>query len=504
MRLGLLGAFVVTDVLVRFRRLSTLVMLGLMLAAAWMWVPDPATGRAVIVVDGHRALYTAGTIGLATASLSTIIVGLFGFYSVSNAVSRDLRTRVGQMLASTPLGRGTYIFGRFLGNLAFLSCLLAVYAAGSFTMVLVRGEGSFDPLSFATQYLLICGPAVVTVSALAILFEVTPLLRSRLGDIAFFILWLSIMGINSATAMSGKAQWFDPTGLGWVMQEIKENTGTTSLSIGATHFDTSKPPIDFAGIPFEASSIFPRAANAIAPLALLFPAMLFFHRFDPARVKTPGKKEGTKKARLMFLTRLITWIIPPTPRGALSAAAWDARLTFMERPWGLVAIAVAWIAALAGGKGAVPVAVIAGGFLISSIASRERMQGTTALVASSPVIAGRHGMWKLATSILVLLAVMLPLLIRFSMEDPTRALRLGAGMLLLAGIANLLGFLTGGPRSFVAILLVAVYIAVNDGAAFIDFAGFQDAVDPAIAMRWAAAAVAAGMLSLVAPKAARM
>ena len=504
MNLSALGAFVVTDVLVRFRRLSTLVLLGLMLAAAWMWVPDPSTGRAVIVVDDHRALYTAGTIGLATASLSTIIVGLFGFYSVSNAVSRDLRTRVGQMLASTPLSRATYIVGRFLGNLAFLSCLLAVYAAGSFTMVLVRGEGSFDPVSFATQYLLICVPAVVTVSALAILFEVTPLLRSRAGDVAFFVLWLSIMGINSATAVSGKAQWFDPTGLGWVIQEIKKHSGTTSLSIGATSFDKTKPPIDFDGIPFNASTILPRAANAAAPLVLLLPAMVFFHRFDPAKVKTPGRREGSKKGRLLFLSRFITWIIPPTPRGAISAAAWDARLTFLERPWGLLAIAAAWIAALADGKGAVPVAVIAGGFLISSIASRERMQGTSALVASSPVIAGRHGLWKLVASILVLFVVMTPLLVRFGLEDPARAFRLGAGMLLLAGIANLLGFLTGGPRSFVAILLVAVYIAVNDGASFIDFAGFHEAIDVGVAVRWAVAAIVAGTLSLFAPKIARL
>ncbi|HUF18878.1 MAG TPA: hypothetical protein VMS12_12615 [Thermoanaerobaculia bacterium] len=503
MSFSVLKAFVIADVLTRFRRLSTLVLIGIMLAVAWMWIPDPATGRAVIVVDRQRALYTAGTIGLATAAISTMFVGLFGFYAISNAVSRDLRSRVGQMLASTPLRSATYIVGRFLGNLAFLCSLLAVFAAGSFVMVLIRGEGTFDPLTFGAQYLLICIPAMVTVSALAILFEVTPLLRTRAGDIAFFVLWLTLMGINSATAMGGRAQWFDPSGLGWVLSSIKQQTGTDSLSIGASNFDVTKPPLAFDGIPLSSASVVSRAANALAPLALLLPAMMMFHRFDPAKVRTPSRNEGSSTQRFAFLGRFVTWIVPPRPRGLITAAMWDARLTFMERPWGIIVIAVAWIAALADGKGAVPIVVIAGGFLIAGIAAREKIGGTTALIGPSPVIAGRSGAWKFATSILVLLIVMLPLLIRFGMGDPVRALRLAGGMLLLAGIANLLGFLTGGPRSFIAILLMAVYIAVNDAASFIDFAGFHQTFDPSSAAAWGVAAISAVALSLFVGRIAR-
>ncbi len=503
MSLSILKAFVIADVLMRFRRLSTLMLIGVMIAIAWMWVPDPSTGRAVIVVDGQRALYTAGTIGLATASISTIFIGLFGFYAVSNAVSRDLRSRVGQMLASTPLRSATYIAGRFLGNLAFLAVLLGVFAAGSFLMVLVRGEGGFDPFTFAVQYLLICVPTILMVSALAILFEVTPLLRTRAGDIAFFVLWITLIGVNTATAVGGRAQWFDPTGMGWLVSTIKQQTGTDSMSIGASSFDTSKPPLAFDGIRLSTASIVPRAANALAPLLLLLPAIAMFHRFDPAKVRTPSRNEGSRGSRLAFLSRFVTWIAPPRPRGVMTAALWDARLTFLERPWTLLAVMVSWIAAMADGKGAVPIVVIAGGLLIADVAAREKISGTTALIGPSSVIAGMTGAWKLATSIALLTVVMLPLLIRFGLNDPARALRLAGGMLLLAGIANLLGFLTGGPRTFVAILLMAVYIAVNDSVPFIDFAGFHSAIDPATAIGWGLAAVGACVLSLFAGKIAR-
>ena len=79
------AAVVRADLLIRFRRMSTLVVFLLLTAFAWMWVPDPATGRTLLQLNGRRAIYNSAAVGMATATLAAIFVGLFGFYVISNA-----------------------------------------------------------------------------------------------------------------------------------------------------------------------------------------------------------------------------------------------------------------------------------------------------------------------------------------------------------------------------------------------------------------------------------
>ena len=61
-------AIVRADFLVRFRRPSTLVVFLLLSAFAYVWIPAPTTGRALIQIDGHRALINSGAIGTGTRS----------------------------------------------------------------------------------------------------------------------------------------------------------------------------------------------------------------------------------------------------------------------------------------------------------------------------------------------------------------------------------------------------------------------------------------------------
>ena len=69
-------------------------------------------------INGARAIYNSAAIGMATAMLATIFVGLFGFYVISNAVRRDIDSRCGYVIASTTMRSGEYLLGKFLGNVA--------------------------------------------------------------------------------------------------------------------------------------------------------------------------------------------------------------------------------------------------------------------------------------------------------------------------------------------------------------------------------------------------
>ena len=65
-RLGRIAAIVGADFRIRFRRVSTLVIFLLVSFSAYLWVPDPATGRALLQVGGRRAVYNSAAIGMAT------------------------------------------------------------------------------------------------------------------------------------------------------------------------------------------------------------------------------------------------------------------------------------------------------------------------------------------------------------------------------------------------------------------------------------------------------
>ena len=120
-RLYRLASVVRADVKIRLRRPSTAVVFVLLSMLPYMWIPDPSTGRTLINIGGQRALYNSAAIGMATAVLATMFIGLFGFYVISNAVKRDVISRCGFVIASTTMRGSEYIIGKFAGNVVFLS-----------------------------------------------------------------------------------------------------------------------------------------------------------------------------------------------------------------------------------------------------------------------------------------------------------------------------------------------------------------------------------------------
>ncbi len=286
-RLHRLLAVVRADVLIRLRRPSTAVIFVLLSALPYLWIPAPSTGRALMQIDGRRALYNSAAIGTATAVLATVFIGLAGFYVISNALRRDVLTRCGFVIASTTMRGSEYIAGKFAGNVAFLSIFTFGFMLTAMAMVLVRGEAPLEPLVFAKQYLLLLPPAIFFVSALAIVFECTPLLRTKAGDVFYFFVWLGTLGAVATMVDGGStaAASFDISGLGFLLQQMKLEFHTDAISIGGASFDASKGVVAFHGLGLGTGWLLPRIAATLWPLSLLAVARLFFHRFDSSRVR---------------------------------------------------------------------------------------------------------------------------------------------------------------------------------------------------------------------------
>ncbi|HEX7705692.1 MAG TPA: hypothetical protein VF701_04450 [Thermoanaerobaculia bacterium] len=504
-------AVVRADVLIRMRRPSTAVVFVLLSAIPYFWIPDPATGRALIQIDGSRALYNSAAIGLATATLGSIFIGLFGFYVISNAVRRDVLSRCGFVIASTTMRGSEYIAGKFAGNVAFLTIFAAGYMAVSMAMVVVRGEAPLEPLVFATQYALLLPPAITFVSAIAMLFECTPILRTRFGDVLYFFLWLGIMGmVASTTGKENASRWphyFDIAGLGFIMEQVKSAYGTESLAIGATSFDASKPPLVFAGLRFDGGWLLPRLGSTLTPLSLLLLARLFFHRFDPARVRAGGEKSRTSwLGRLNALSRPIARIflrvgdlvvMLPGRASLIRSAMTDALATLAAFPLAILVMAGFSIAALNADaaslrQGVLPFAFAACALVLAGIAPREKREGTLGLVFAAPGIRDRFVWWKFLSALLagvVCLGIPIGKAIALSAVP---AMPLLVGFLFMVAAATAIGILSSNPKAFVVLFLLFWYVVLSDKGSSpeLDFAGWAGVATPSISAAYAAISVA--------------
>jgi hypothetical protein len=504
--LARIAAIVRVDFLIRFRRVSTLVVFLLLSAFAYVWIPDPATGRTLIQINGHRAIYNSGAIGMGTASLGMIFIGLFGYYVISNAIRRDVVSRCGLVAASTPMRSGEYLIGKLLGNVVFLSVFIGGFMLTSVAMLLVRGEAPIEPLVFLEQYLLLTPATIVFVSAVAVLFESIPFLAGKFGDVFYFFFWMAAIGlvIGDATSKSGIpwVRYFDFTGFGFMIDQMTRTLHTTSVSIGASDFDPHKPTIVFPGLTLTRAWVGPRLVSTFAPLLFLPLAALCFHRFDPVRTK-----QVTEKSQRNWLRRIQSLFKPLSRRlvglllgkigvgRSLGEAIWnDAVLTLALQPLVLVAflgITIAsWFAPL---DGLLPVVFGLLALVVADVATRDVRANTLASLRAMPHLREKFVWWKFGSTLLVTVVLCAGPLVRTATLGTAPLGALFVALVFVAALATSLGVLTTNSKTFIVIFLSFWYLVVNGRGAnrWLDFAGYYGVATPGTVGLYAAVSVAA-------------
>lgn len=498
-----IGAIVHADFLIRFRRLSTAVIFVLLSAVAYLWIPDPRTGRALIQIDGQRALYNSAAIGMATALLATIFIGLIGFYVISNAIRRDLISRCGFVAASTTMKSREYIFGKFLGNIVFLSTFIAGFGAVSMAMVLVRGEAPLEPWIFVKQYLLLAPPVIIFVSAVAIFFEAVPFLSGKFGDVVYFFLWAMSLGIVAAITEKGGGprgviSFFDFNGFGYLWDSMHGMTKSGSLSIGASSFDPKAPVFVFKGLGLDAAWAVRRIGAALTPLLVVGAAVLVFHRFDPTRVHRSVRHNGAHllariNLRLKPLTRIVARLIPAGPAPSLArSVVTEALITTSGGPViAIAAIGLAFAALVSVPKevssAILPIALAVAAIAVADLSCKEWRAGTQPLVWSSPRLQALFVIWKFCAAAIVV-GVIVAVPIARSATSPLFAV---AGTLFIAAAAVTLGVISNTAKTFTVLFLTFWYVVMNDKGMTpsLDFAGFYGAATMPVIAAYAAIAV---------------
>lgn len=292
------------DFLERVRRYSFLVTL----AAATYLGYCCVTGKVVIRLDEYRGVYDSAWLGCLMALVSTTFLTLIGFYIVKNAVQRDQETRVGQILATTPMTKSFYTMGKTISNFVVLAAMIGVMALAAVLMQWLKAEDPHvDLWALLSPFLLFALPAMAFTAALAVLFETLPVLRGGAGNVIYFFVWTALLTVPISSMDKGgrphEATYFaDLTGVVSVMGNMQadlrsidaEYKNGAALTIGDTA--TSKKFL-WKGLRLSPSVYLSRATCSLMALGVALVAALFFHRFDPAR------EWGLKRAQMEIVDR---------------------------------------------------------------------------------------------------------------------------------------------------------------------------------------------------------
>ncbi len=270
------------DFLERIRRYSFL----LTLAGALYLAYAVATEKMWILVGNeYRGVYNSAWIGMLMTICCSTWLSLVGFYIVKNSIRRDSDTRVGQILAATPMPKATYTLAKTLSNFAVRACMVLVLMLAALAMQFLRPEAR--PISLWqlwSPFVLVALPAMLLTAGLALLFETLPVLRSGVGNVLYFFLWIALL------AMGGTGTWDDPFGLRLLYRSTRAALHVAdtnnpsdfqfSLTIGGTH---AARTFVWNGIDWTAQLLLNRLFWVAAAAGLALLASVFFTRFDPAK-----------------------------------------------------------------------------------------------------------------------------------------------------------------------------------------------------------------------------
>ena len=213
---------------------------------------------------------------------------------MKNTIQRDQETRVGQILAATPITKSFYTVAKMISNFAVLATMVAVMAMAAVIMQGLKAEDTHVHLwELLSPFLIFALPAVAFTAGLAVLFENIPGLRGGAGNVIYFFVWTALLAVPAATIdrggkVSEAAYFSDFTGIVSVMGQMQQDLRSidptykngAALTIGDTA--TSKRFL-WSGLRGTPALYWSRVTCVLATIALALLAAIFFHRFDPAR-----------------------------------------------------------------------------------------------------------------------------------------------------------------------------------------------------------------------------
>lgn len=470
----------------RVRSFRFLAVLMATVVAALLMLPTRDAGYVVLDLGGARGTYNAAWIGLVFGVVGAMVMPLFGFFIVKDAVQRDRATRVGALLAAAPLSRLRYLGAKFLSNVSIFGAILAVCTLVAFAMQFWRGEDrALHPLDLLVHLWAIPLPMILMTAAIALFFECVPGLRGAFGNVVFFFLWFAVLfpGIEGMTPKQGRIveRGAELIGISAPLADFEDRLDIVApnhergLSIGADIGKTPQVVLDWPGIAGDRAWLAQRVAWSFLFVPLLLGAALFFDRFDPARSRAraggaPAENEMSRAGaheppHWRALSTLPAQAAHWRPLALLRA---ELRLLLKRRAWWWYGVVgVLWIVAAANDVGdatrfVVPVAWLWAITAWSELGARAQIHGTHTLLDSAVAPLTRQMPMQWAAGTLLGLALVAPLLLKLALTGDFGMLaQVAVGGAFVTALACACGAASGSARLFELVFLMLVYAALQ-------------------------------------------
>jgi hypothetical protein len=272
----------------------------LALALALFLAYSVSAGRFTFHWGAYRPAGDAAWQGWNAGLFLLMFISFPGFYFVKNAVEIDRHTGTSQLLAAAPLGNLGYVWSKVLGNTAYLGLVAVAYVLAFVLGSFVQGTLGADLGAFLVPLCLLVLPVLLATAATAVCFEATAWLRGSLGNVLYFLLWVTLVGLSSAAR---SPQSIDILGFGFVRPAVK---GAVAAAFpGEVGFwDMSLRPeaytlFAWSGVPLTHTLVLHRLAWALPFFLLPMASALVLDQVAAARA-TPRWTERAR-ARLADL-----------------------------------------------------------------------------------------------------------------------------------------------------------------------------------------------------------
>jgi len=507
------NAILLADLRERMRTPRFWIVLGLMAWATWWCFPPMESGyRTLSLLDGSRGHYSSAWAGIALGLIYSTMLNLIGFYLVRGTLTRDIDTRVWQLLVTTPMTRGAYLLAKWASHMAVFMMIAIVGLAVALPAQWIRAEDRhIDLIELVKPLLLISVPSLAITAMFAIWFDLIPWLRRTAGNVLFFVVW-SVMLTMSVAPYEGVQKpepqgWTsDPGGMIVMAKEfakVREAQTGKPLEFG---FNLGGAPAKAGVEPFEWKEWNPEPKLIASRFLWLALAMAL--TFAAAPLLDWAASRGLSKAKANSgagrSLRWLNWILDPFARGPLGILViaelkqalrqrriwwWLAAMGVVGAQFGSpegmrIALLFAWI---------LPLDVLARGVL------RERDHGTGALVFTAPGILPRLLAARFLVGFTMLLALSLPTIFRLIDDKPFAVIATLTAIASIAAIGLCLGALCRNPRPFELLMVGTVYACLN-GATVFDTVGQPNFT---LSVHVAGLALAAAVLVWAWPRLAR-
>ena len=505
------------DLLERVRHRSFLMVMGVTVYAGYLTVPAREAPYNALVIAGHRGYYNAAWVGTVFGVVASTVLTLLGFYLVRDSIARDYSTRVGQIVATTPVTGPAYVAGKWLSNLLVLTAILMVSTGMAAVMLLARGESGGLNLGALVMPIWFMGlPTVAIVAAMAVLFESTASLRGGAGNVAYFFIWvfalLTTVG-RMLLSVGDIVPHNDLAGLSRSMVDIRQQMIAAGLDLSHGATDLAVPTRGhevarflWSGVDWSAGIVLERSIWLVLAAAIALSAAIPFDRFDPARGRTSGRQRREEPSRAPGFFRRSSprsigppdSVAPETDGGGVPGTVVDLtpvtnretcrrfwpvliaelRLIVRGHAWWWFAVALGLvIASLFSPQQVVQRVLFPAAWLWpilgwSALGSREARHHTRQIVFSTPHSVRRQliAMWLGGLLLAVVTGSGACVRLVFAGEWG-RVVAFGIGAAFVPALALALGVWSGGGRLFEVLYVVWWYVGSIDRVPALDFMG---------------------------------